>query len=73
MFQSTLFFTNNKPFEIFSDKIYIEEFKNVVTGNDVWIANGALIMRMLPFGNRTLIVAKFVATKDVEPYFVVGD
>ena len=66
------FYANNKPFETFSDKVYIEEYNNVIIGNDVWIGEGALIPGGVTIGNGAIITARAVVTKDVEPYSIVG-
>lgn len=66
------FYANNKPFKTFSDKTEIAEFKNVIIGNDVWIAEGVLIPGGVTIGNGAVITARAVVTKDVEPYSIVG-
>jgi acetyltransferase-like isoleucine patch superfamily enzyme len=66
------FYSNNKQFKTFSDKTYIEEFKKVVIGNDVWIAEGAVIMGGVTIGNGAIVAARSVVTKDVAPYSIVG-
>lgn len=66
------FYANNKPFETFSDKVYIEEYSNVIIGNDVWIGEGVLILGGVTIGNGAIITARAVVTKDVEPYAIVG-
>lgn len=66
------FYANNKPFETFSDFNYIDEYDNVVIGNDVWIGEGVLIPGGVTIGDGAVITARAVVTKDVEPYSVVG-
>lgn len=66
------FYSNNKRFETFSDKTYIEEYKSVEIGNDVWIAEGVVIPGGVKIGNGAIIMARSVITKDVEPYSIVG-
>ncbi|WP_269284161.1 CatB-related O-acetyltransferase [Sinorhizobium psoraleae] len=43
-----------------------------VIGNDVWIGDGAVIMRGITIGNGAIIAAGAVVTKDVPPYAIVG-
>ncbi|RXP61845.1 antibiotic acetyltransferase [Lutibacter sp. HS1-25] len=66
------FYSNNKQFKTFSDKTYIEEFKGVTLGNDVWVADGAVIMGGVTIGNGAIVAARSVVTKDVEPFSIVG-
>jgi acetyltransferase-like isoleucine patch superfamily enzyme len=66
------FYSNNKSFETFSDKTYIEEYKQVEIGNDVWIAEGVIIPGGVKIGNGAIITARSVVTKDVKPYSIVG-
>lgn len=40
-------------------------------GNDVWIGNGAIVLRGVNIGDGAVIGAGAVVTKDVEPYTVV--
>lgn len=48
------------------------ESKNIVIGNDVWIASHALIMGGLTIGDGAIVAAGAVVTKDVPPYAIVG-
>ena len=66
------FYANSKSLKTFSDKVYIEEYKNVKIGNDVWIAEGVLIPGGVTIGNGAVITARAVVTKDIEPYSIVG-
>ncbi|MDG4716548.1 CatB-related O-acetyltransferase [Winogradskyella marincola] len=45
---------------------------NTVIGNDVWIGHNATIMPGVTIGDGSIIAAKAVVTKDVEPYTIVG-
>lgn len=42
-----------------------------VIGNDVWIGNGAIVLRGVKVGDGAVIGAGAVVTKDVEPYTIV--
>jgi acetyltransferase-like isoleucine patch superfamily enzyme len=66
------FYSNNKPYLTFSDKNYLNEYDNVVIGNDVWIGEGVLIPGGVTIGNGAIIATRAVVTKDVEPYSIVG-
>lgn len=41
-------------------------------GNDVWIGDGARIMRGVTIGNGAIVAAGAVVTRDVPPYAIVG-
>jgi acetyltransferase-like isoleucine patch superfamily enzyme len=45
---------------------------HVVIGNDVWIGHGSTIMSGLSIGSGSVIAARSVVTKDVQPYTIVG-
>ena len=45
---------------------------DIVIGNDVWIGYEAVIMAGVHIGDRAIIAARAVATKDVPPYTIVG-
>ncbi len=66
------FYANNKHFKTFSDKMYIEEFDQIIIGNDVWIGDGAVIMNGIAIGDGAVVAARAVVTKDVKPYTIVG-
>lgn len=66
------FYSNNKPFLTFSDKMYFEEYKSVTIGNDVWIGEDVLIPGGVKIGDGAIITSRAVVTKDVEPYSIVG-
>ncbi|WP_217846785.1 CatB-related O-acetyltransferase [Paracoccus marcusii] len=48
------------------------DHKPVTIGNDVWIANGALVLPGVRIGNGAIVGGRSVVTKDVPPYAVVG-
>lgn len=64
------------PFDdLMNEFRYIERCKSkgdVIVGNDVWIAYGSMILSGVHIGNGSVIAAKAVVTKDVEPYCIVG-
>lgn len=44
----------------------------VTIGNDVWLADGVLILSGVTIGDGAVIAARSVVTKDVKPYEIVG-
>lgn len=55
-----------------SSEIVPSKFEDTVIGNDVWIGNGAIILRGIKVGDGAVIGAGAVVTKDVEPYTIVA-
>ena len=49
-----------------------EDDEEVVIEDDVWIGNGAIILKSVKIGRGAVIAAGAVVTKDVEPYSIVG-
>lgn len=49
-----------------------EDVRPVSIGDDVWIGNGALILKGVRIGDRSVIGARSVVTKDVPPDTVVA-
>jgi acetyltransferase-like isoleucine patch superfamily enzyme len=66
------FYSNNKPFLTFSNGMHYDEYSGVIIGNDVWIAEDAIITGGVKIGDGAIIAARAVVTKDVEPYSIVG-
>ena len=66
------FYSTNKPFKVFSDKNYINEYDSVQIGNDVWIGENAIIPSGVRINNGAVIAAGAIVTKDVKPYSIVG-
>jgi acetyltransferase-like isoleucine patch superfamily enzyme len=66
------FYSNNKGFETFADKLYFKEYKEVFIGSDVWIGEGVVIPGGISIGDGAIIASGSIVTKDVEPYSVVG-
>ncbi len=66
------FYSNNKPFFTFSEGMHHKEYENVIIENDVWIGEEVLILGGVTIANGSIITARAVVTKDVEPYAIVG-
>ena len=66
------FYSNNKVFRTFADKMYFQEYGNIIIENDVWIGNNAIIIDGIKIANGSIISAGSVVTKDVLPYSIVG-
>jgi acetyltransferase-like isoleucine patch superfamily enzyme len=49
-----------------------EAIAPVVIGDDVWIGTGAMILKGVTIGDRSIIAAKSVVTKDIPPDTVVA-
>ena len=45
---------------------------HVIIENDVWIGEGCTIMSGIRIGSGSIVAAKSVVTKDVEPYTIIG-
>lgn len=45
---------------------------DVIIGNDVWLADGVLVLSGVTIGDGAVIAARSVVTKDVKPYEIVG-
>lgn len=54
-----------------SSPIIVKPDPPTIIGNDVWIGNGAIILRGINVGDGAVIGAGAVVTKDVEPYTIV--
>lgn len=66
------FYSNNKCFQTFSDKMYFDEYGKVTIGNDVWIGSNVTIMGDIRIGNGAIVAYGAIVTKDVPPYAIVG-
>lgn len=66
------FYSNNKEFPTFADKMYFHEYENIIIENDVWIGNNVIILGNIKVGNGSIISTGSVVTKDVLPYSIVG-
>jgi acetyltransferase-like isoleucine patch superfamily enzyme len=67
------FYSNNKGFPTFADKMYFDEIGDtIVIGNDVWIGYGAIIMSGVSIGDGSIVAAGAIVTKNVIPYSIVG-
>jgi serine acetyltransferase len=49
-----------------------DQIKPITIGNDVWIGSGALILKGVTIGDRAIIAARSVVTKDVPPDTIVA-
>lgn len=56
----------------FSQKDKIEEYKNVIIGNDVFIGANVTILSGVNIGDGAIIAAGAVVTRDVPDYAIVG-
>ncbi|MFB4210747.1 CatB-related O-acetyltransferase [Shouchella sp. JSM 1781072] len=45
---------------------------NIIIGNDVWVASGAVILSGVTIGDGAIIAANAVVTKNVAPYTIVA-
>lgn len=66
------FYANNKSFKTISDKMYFDEYKEVIIGNDVLIGEDVLILAGVKIGDGAIITSRAVVTKDVPPYAIAG-
>jgi acetyltransferase-like isoleucine patch superfamily enzyme len=67
------FYSNNKCFETFADKMYFDEsIKQTTIGSDVWIGSRVVIQPGVRISDGAVIAIGSVVTKDVPPYAVVG-
>lgn len=66
------FYSNNKGFKTFSDKMYYEENDIINIGNDVWIAEDVKIIGKVTIGNGAIIATGSIVTKDVPAYAIYG-
>jgi acetyltransferase-like isoleucine patch superfamily enzyme len=68
--------TTTYPFlefpELIKDKEVNKSKGKVKIGNDVWLADGVLILSGVTIGDGAVIAARSVVTKDVKPYEIVG-
>lgn len=55
-----------------SSEIIPSKFEDTIIGNDVWVGNGAIILRGIKIGDGAVVGAGAVVTKDVEPYTIVA-
>ncbi|MFT4805607.1 MAG: acetyltransferase-like isoleucine patch superfamily enzyme [Psychroserpens sp.] len=50
----------------------VPQGRNIVIGDGVWIASGAMILGGVTIGDHSVVMAGAVVTKSVEPYSVVA-
>lgn len=58
--------------ELIEDKDVNKSKGNVTIGNDVWLADGVLVLSGVTIGDGAVVAARAVVTKDVKPYEIVG-
>lgn len=58
--------------DLLQDKDMTTSKGNVIIGNDVWIADGAIILSGVTIGDGAVIGARAVVSKNVEPYSIVA-
>jgi acetyltransferase-like isoleucine patch superfamily enzyme len=67
------FYSNNKGFKTFADKMYYNEKNcNITIGNDVWIGSDVSILNDVTIGNGAIVAMGAIVTKDVPEYAVVA-
>jgi acetyltransferase-like isoleucine patch superfamily enzyme len=66
------FYSNNKGFKTFANKMYYNEFLNVKIGNDVWIGSDVKIMGGVEIGDGAIIAAGAIVTKNIPSYTLYG-
>lgn len=66
------FYSNNKPYDTYSEQNYYKEYLEINVGNDVWIGRNVTIMGGVNIGDGAIIGANALITKNVEPYAIVG-
>jgi acetyltransferase-like isoleucine patch superfamily enzyme len=67
------FYAPKKEWSIHPNEIVsVEEYQEIIIGNDVWIGTNAIIVDGVAIGNGAIVAANAVVTKDVPPYAIVG-
>jgi acetyltransferase-like isoleucine patch superfamily enzyme len=56
----------------FKCKVCTTSKGEVIIGNDVWLADGVLVLSGVTIGDGAVVAARSVVTKDVKPYEIVG-
>jgi acetyltransferase-like isoleucine patch superfamily enzyme len=70
---SPVFFSTRKQAGIsFTPADVLEENKQIMIGNDVWIGANAMILDGVEIGTGAIVAAGSVVTKDVAPYTIVA-
>ena len=65
-------YTNNHPLDADERRTGVEIYQPVVIGNDVWIGGNATLCPGITIGDRAVIAAGAVVTKNVEADSLVG-
>ena len=67
------FYSNNKEFETFADKMYYDEkIKLTTIGNDVWVGSKVTVMPGVKISDGAIIAYGSIVTKDVPEYAIVA-
>jgi acetyltransferase-like isoleucine patch superfamily enzyme len=67
------FYSNNKGFKTFADKMYFTEEKGEIQiGNDVWIGSEVSVFNNIKIGNGAIVAMGSIVTKDVPDYAIVA-
>jgi len=66
------FYSNNKVFKTYADKMYVTEYGEINIGNDVWIGSNVIIMDNIKIEDGAVIASGAIVTKNVKSYSVVG-
>lgn len=70
---SPIFYSVSNPLRVkLVKQTTVEEYRETIIGNDVWIGVDAIIIDGVKIGNGAVVGANSVVTKDVPPYAIVG-
>lgn len=68
-----IFYSTKKQGQItFVEKDYIEETREIIVGNDVWIGTNAIIHDGITIGDGAIIASGAIVTKNIPPYAIYG-
>ncbi len=70
---SPVFYNSNEiAYNSFATKNYVEDCKQIIIGNDVWIGAQVYIKNGITIGNGAVIAAGAIVTNDVPDYAIAG-
>lgn len=71
---SPIFYKVNNTFKIqlTEEDIFIDEYKPIIIGSDVWIGARAIVLDGVTVGHGAVLAAGTIVTKDVPPYAIMG-